>query len=312
MKILVTCPPMLKMIHEFESEITKLGFTATTPVFQQILNEKELLEIVPGHDGWIVGDDPVSRELLTELNKQGFRGLVKWGVGTDNVDLVACNELGIPFTNTPNMFGNEVADLAIGYLIALARETFQIDAGIRSGEWPKPTGVSLAGKTAAIIGFGDVGKRVAKRLLASELKVVAYDPFAETPQELKQVDRAEWPNRLEEADFLLVTSALTESSFHLVNSEAFTRMKQGIRIVNVGRGPVIDEEALEKALMVGKVYSAALDVFEVEPLPINSPLRQHPRCIFGSHNASNTREAVMRTSEFALHKLSEMINQTNV
>src|SRR5206468_3580903 len=110
--------------------------------------------------------------------------------------------------------------------------------------------------------------------------------------------------RVEEADFIVVTCALTPSSRHMVNAAALARAKQGVRVVNVGRGPVIDEPALASALQDGKVYSAALDVFEVEPLPGDSPLRQHPRCVFGSHNASNTADAVVRTSEIAIEKLA--------
>jgi len=117
------------------------------------------------------------------------------------------------------------------------------------------------------------------------------------------VQRERWPARLEEADFIVVSCALTESSYHMLNAESFGSVKHGVRIVNVGRGPIIEEAALEAALQSGRVYSAALDVFETEPLPLQSYLRSHPRCVFGSHNASNTTDAVVRTSEIAIEKL---------
>jgi len=102
-----------------------------------------------------------------------------WKIGVDNVDLAACNDLDIPIINTPDMFGTEVADKALGYIIALARETFDIDRGVRNCDWPKPRGISLAGRTVALIGFGDIGKNTAKRLLAAYMKVIAYDPVCQ-------------------------------------------------------------------------------------------------------------------------------------
>ena len=307
MKVLVTCPPMLGMIDHFQPLFEHHGMEVTAPKVVQTLSVEELIEIVPQHDGWIIGDDPATRGVF-EAGKAGrLKAAVKWGIGVDNVDFAACKELGIPITNTPNMFGAEVADIAMGYVIALARETFQIDDGVRRGEWPKPRGISLSGKTVALVGFGDIGRNAAKRMLAADMTVIAYDPFAADAPEMPDIERASWPDRLEEADFLVVTSALTASSKHLVDAARLARAKPGIRVINVGRGPVINEPALKAALASGQVYSAALDVFEVEPLPMDSYLRQHPRCVFGSHNASNTADAVARTSEIAIGNLAKFI-----
>lgn len=308
MKVLVTCPPMLGMIDTFRPLFEKHGVDVTAAKVVQTLSVEELKELVPQHDGWIIGDDPANREVFTAGKAGKLKAAVKWGIGVDNVDFIACKDLGIPIVNTPNMFGAEVADIAVGYVIALARETFQIDDGIRQGHWPKPRGISLAGRTVALIGFGDIGKSAARRLIAADMKVVAYDPFAPDRPEIAVVQRAEWPQRIEEADFIVVTCALTSSSRHMLNAEVLTKAKPGVRVVNVGRGPVIDELALESALQSGKVHSAALDVFEVEPLPLESYLRTHPRCIFGSHNASNTVDAVTRTSEIAIDKLVCFLN----
>lgn len=303
MKVLVTCPPMLGMIDTFRPIFEKHGVEVTAAKVVQTLSVEELVQLVPQHDGWIIGDDPATREVFTAGKAGQLKAAVKWGIGVDNVDFAACNDLGIPITNTPNMFGAEVADIAMGYVIALARETFQIDDGIRQGHWPKPRGISLSGKTVALVGYGDIGKSTAKRLLAADMNVIAYDPAAPDSPELSAVQRGTWPNRIEEADFILATCSLTPSSRHMVNADVFAQAKPGVRVINVGRGPVIDEPALEAALKSGQVYSAALDVFEVEPLPMGSYLRTHPRCIFGSHNASNTADAVVRTSEIAIDKL---------
>lgn len=314
MKVLVTCPPMLGMIDHFLPLFEQHGMEVTAPKVVQTMSVEELVELVPQHDGWIIGDDPATRAVF-EAGKAGrLKAAVKWGIGVDNVDFAACKELGIPITNTPNMFGAEVADIAMGYVIALARETFQIDDGVRRGEWPKPRGISLSGKTVALVGFGDIGRNAAQRMLAAGMRVVAYDPYVGDVAGVSGVrelgvERAVWPERLDEADFLVVTSALTASSRHMVNAAALARAKPGVRVVNVGRGPVIDERALEAALESGQVYSAALDVFEVEPLPMDSYLRGHSRCVFGSHNASNTVDAVVRTSEIAVGKLVDFLKK---
>jgi len=308
MKILVTCPPMLGMIDSFRHIFEEKGIELTAPDVVQTLSVEELKEIVPQHDGWIIGDDPATREVF-EAGKAGiFKAAVKWGIGVDNVDFDACKDLNIPIINTPDMFGGEVADIAVGYVIALARETFEIDRAVRGGEWIKPRGISLSGKKVALVGFGNIGQRTAKRLLALDLDIIAYDPFAKNNLSMPEVEREVWPTRIEEADFIVVTCALTKSSFHMVNADIFKRVKDGIRVVNVGRGPIIEETSLEAALKSGKVHSAALDVFEVEPLPIDSYLRTHNHCIFGSHNASNTADAVERSSHMAIDKLFNFLN----
>lgn len=309
MKILVTCPPMLGMIDHFKPLFEQYGAEVTAPKVVQTLTVEELKQLVPQHDGWIIGDDPATREIF-EAGKAGrLKAAVKWGIGVDNVDFAACKELGIPITNTPNMFGAEVADIAVGYVIALARETFQIDAGVRRGEWPKPRGISLAGKTVALVGYGDIGKNTARRLLAADMTVVAYDPYAPDDSAMPQVQRATWPQRIDEADFIVINCALTPSSHHMLNAEVLTQCKPGVRVVNVGRGPIIDEPALEAALESGHVFSAALDVFKTEPLPMHSTLRSRPRCVLGSHNASNTADAVMRTSQIAIRNLIKFLDE---
>lgn len=303
MKVLVTCPPMLRRIDTFRPLFDARGVEITTPPVVQTLTVDELLQLVPRHDGWIIGDDPATREVFAAGRAGRLRAAVKWGIGIDNVDMQACRELEIPITNTPNMFGGEVADVAMGYIIALARETFLIDRGVRAGKWLKPTGISLAGRTVAIIGYGDIGRSLARRLRAADMQVIAYDPAAATDSKPDGVSRATWPNRLSEADFIVVTCSLTASSQHMVNANTLALARPGVRIVNVARGPVIDEAALEAALETGRVHSAALDVFETEPLPLTSSLHRHERCIFGSHNASNTADAVDRTSQLAIARL---------
>lgn len=310
MKILVTCPPMLGMIKEFDPIFKNYNLDVTAPEVIQTLSVAELLRIVPEHHGWIIGDDPATREVFEAGKKGNLTAAVKWGIGVDNVDFQACKDLNIPIENTPNMFGGEVADIAVGYVIGLARETFFIHEEVKRGEWPKPRGISLSGKTAAIIGLGDIGLSVANRLLSMDMKVIGYDPSVKISDDFEgNINNIVWPNKIETADYLIITCALNNSSYHMVNEQIFTKVKKGLRVVNVGRGPIINEKDLENALKSEKVYSAAMDVFEVEPLPINSYLRTHPRCIFGSHNASNTIDAVIRTSKLAIDKINNFLKK---
>jgi D-3-phosphoglycerate dehydrogenase len=299
------------MIDNFRPLFANYNAEITTPDVVQTLSVESLKELVPEHDGWIIGDDPATREVFEAGQSGQLKAAVKWGIGVDNVDLVACKDLEIPITNTPNMFGGEVADVAVGYVIGLARQTFDIDRGVRNGDWPKPRGISLAGKTVALVGYGDIGKNIARRLLAADMHIVAYDPYAPEDKNIPNVERANWPERISESDFIVINCSLTPSSHNMLDARVLRQCKPGVRIVNVGRGPVIDERALEAALESGRVFSAALDVFEEEPLPLGSYLRSHPRCVFGSHNASNTTDAVVRTSEIAITKLMGFLGVSN-
>jgi D-3-phosphoglycerate dehydrogenase / 2-oxoglutarate reductase len=307
MKILVTCPPMLRLIDEFKPIFATKGIEIFCPDVVQTLSEDELIALVPQYDGWIIGDDPATQAVFAAGKAGKLKAAVKWGVGVDNVDFVAAKALDIPIANTPQMFGGEVADVAMGYVIGLARQTFAIDRSVRDGKWIKPAGISLAGKTVALIGFGDIGKHTAQRLLAAQMQVIAYDPYFQTVAGLDAVRSAQWPDRLAEADFIILTCALTLTNKHMLNAQTLAQAKPGVRIVNVARGPLIDETALIAALADGQVHSAALDVFEVEPLPENSPLRQFEQCIFGSHNGSNTVDAVRRASEKAISLLFDFL-----
>lgn len=308
-RALCTCPPMIGAIDSLRDEFTRRGAEVVCPNFRQTLSVEELIALVPQYDGWIIGDDPATAEVFAFGRAGRLRAAVKWGVGTDNVDFAGAKAAGFDVANTPGMFSEEVSDVAVGYLLGLARDLFVIDRGVRAGEWLKPSGSSLMGKTVALAGFGNIGRATARKLLAFGLKVIAYDPFFR-PDPALVVESAPWPERLGEADFVVLTCALTNSSRHMVNTATLGCMKPGVRIVNVGRGPLINERDLLAALESGHVASAALEVFEEEPLAEASPLRRFDRCIFGSHNSSNTKEAVQRTSLKAIELLFERLKRS--
>ena len=310
MKILITCPPMLRGIDRFRSIFSDRGLEIETPNVIQILTREELLELVPQFDGWIIGDDPATAEIF-EAGKAGrLKAAVKWGVGVDNVDFQACQRLDIPISNTPGVFGMEVADIAMAYVTALARQTFTVDAGVKAGKWPKPAGISLSDRTVALVGYGDIGRNTAKRLAAADMKVIVYDPFLKSQAESAGYRTQDWADSIHEADFIVMTCALTTQNRHMLNASVLNRCRPGVRIVNVARGQLIEESALFAALQSEQVHSAALEVFEIEPLPTDSPLRDFSdRCIFGAHNSSNTVDAVNRTSLKAIDLISGFLSE---
>ncbi len=309
--VLITCPPMLGQIDLFYDYAAERGLTLHPAKVTQVLSEDELKALLPGYDGWIIGDDPATRAVFAAGKAGRLTAAVKWGIGVDNVDFAACKDLGIPIINTPQMFGAEVADVATAFVIGLARQLFLIDRGVRAGQWLKPAGISLQGRRAAVVGLGDIGRNTVTRLQALGLKVVAYDPGVEGDAGIAGLERAVWPVGVEDMDFLVFTCALNKHNFHMLSAEVLARCKPGIRIVNVARGPLIDEAALIAALQSGHVHSAALDVFEVEPLPAANSLRGMERVILGTHNGSNTIDGVIRASHEAIDKLSGFLEGTS-
>lgn len=306
--VLVTCPPMLGQIGLFHGPAAEKGLTLHPAEVTQTLSEDALCALLPDYDAWIIGDDPATRRVFAAGRAGKLRAAVKWGIGVDNVDFGACRDLGIPVTNTPTMFGAEVADIATAYVIGLARALFAIDRGVRAGGWPKPAGISLAGRVAGVAGLGDIGRNICARLQALGMTAIAYDPAIEGDAGLPCLQRAAWPDRVGELDFLVLACALNDASRHMLDAGVLARARPGLRVVNVARGPLIDEAALVAALREGRVHSAALDVFEEEPLPADSPLRGMERCIFGTHNGSNTVDAVIRASEEALTRLAALLD----
>jgi D-3-phosphoglycerate dehydrogenase len=309
MKVLVTCPPMLGMFSEFIEPAKAFGIELVAAQTTQVLSVEELIALVPLYDGWIIGDDPATKQVFEAGLTGKLKAAVKWGIGVDNVDFTACKELNIPIINTPNMFGGEVADVALAFLLGLARETYFIDREIRNNcGWPKPAGMSVAGKTVGVVGFGDIGKSTVKRLSGFDVNVTVYDPGVEGDQGFSFVQRKSFPDGLEELDFLIFTCALNQHNFHMLNADTLSKLKPGAKVINVARGPLIDEQALIAALQSGQVSAAALDVFEEEPLAADSPLRAMPQCIFGSHNGSNTKEGVRRATIEAMTKIAGFLH----
>ena len=300
---------MLRLVDRFQDAFAEQGWEVTTPEITQQLEPEALIKLLPEHDGWIIGDDPASAAVLEAGRAGRLRACVRWGIGTDNVDFAAAKRLQIPVINTPGMFGKEVADLALHYLTGLLRRTYEIDRGVRLGQWTKFAGTSLASLNVGLAGYGDIGRNFARRAAAADMNLTIYDPGV-SAEEMAPHRSAVWPDGLAEVQVLVLTCALTESSRHMLNADTLAALPRGAYIVNVARGGLVDEPALESALALGHIAAAALDVYETEPVPPSSALLANPRCIFGSHNGSNTIEAVERASFRAIKIMSEFLAET--
>jgi D-3-phosphoglycerate dehydrogenase / 2-oxoglutarate reductase len=304
-RVLITCRQMQNCLDEFSERFSEHDLEIDAPEVVQAPTEDELIELIGEAEGMIAGDDPLSARVLEHAKR--LRIISKWGVGTDGIDRAAAERLGIRVTNTPAVFGNEVADVAAGYIVLLARKLHLIDASVRDGGWLKIEGRSLAGKTLGVVGFGDIGQAVARRGAGFDMHVCAHDvdERALALAAERGVDACELGELLSRSDFVVLCCPLTEQTRHLVNEDSLALMPPGAYLVNVSRGPLVDEPALVRALRSGHLAGAALDVFEEEPLPADSELRGLDGCVFGTHNASNTREAVLRASERAFDNLLE-------
>ncbi len=304
-KILVTAPPVVLQADRYRHKFIERNMEPIFIASDQQVPEETLLESIGNFDGWMLGDDVCNREILSAGKLGRLRAALRWGAGFDNVDSQAARELGIPIENTPGTFANEVADMALGYLIGLARHLPQVNQGVFNGQWLKPVGSSLAGKKVGIVGLGVIGQAVARRLQVLEMQLVGFDPMAPINHEI-DIEIKIWPNGLAELDYLILACPLTKDNFKMINSVVLQNIKTGCKIINVARGGLIDEKALIAALREKKVAAVALDVFEVEPLR-NLELLEFKQNLYGSHNASNTIEAVDRTTAIAIEKLYKLL-----
>ncbi|XP_059304034.1 D-3-phosphoglycerate dehydrogenase 3, chloroplastic-like [Lycium ferocissimum] len=235
----------------------------------------------------------VSREIF-ESSGGRLKVVGRAGVGIDNVDLAAATEHGCLVVNAPTANTVAAAEHGIALLTAMARNVAQADASIKAGKWlrNKYVGVSLVGKTLAVMGFGKVGSEVARRAKGLGMHVIAHDPYAPADRARAiGVELVSFDEALASADFISLHMPLTPATKKILNDETFAKMKKGVRIVNVARGGVIDEDALVRALDAGIVAQAALDVFTVEPPPKDSKLIQHENVTATPHLGASTTEA---------------------
>ncbi len=301
--ILVTCRQMQVELPRHRERIEKLGYEVVAPelVGQQLFTAAELLEYSERLVGIIAGDDELDRNFFDGATK--LKTVIRWGIGMDSVDHEAARDHGVTVRNTPGVFRDEVADSAFGYILNLTRGYIAVDAGVRRGEWPKVEGITLAGAQLGIVGLGAIGREIAKRGKGFRMNVVASDPFVDAAQ--TGVSIVDLDKLLATSRFIVLACPLTPQTIHLINAERLALVRPDAYLVNVARGPIVRENDLIDALKGGRLAGAALDVFEVEPLPLDSELRTLPNVVLGAHNASNTREGVVRASNAAVDFLIE-------
>jgi len=258
------------------------------------LSEQELIGIIPPFGGLIVRSQTrVTADILNAAAK--LRVVGRAGVGVDNVDVEAATRRGVVVLNAPGGNTISTAEHAFSLLLAVARKIPQADANVRSKNWDKKTfeGVELYNKTLGVIGMGRIGSELSRRAIAFGMRVVAYDPYLSATRarslQVELVD--ELDDLLASADFISLHTPLTAETRHVLDAARLQKTKRGVRIINCARGGLIDETALVQALADGHIAGAALDVFEIEPLPPDSPLRSAPNLVLTPHLGASTAEA---------------------
>ncbi|MFC5604580.1 phosphoglycerate dehydrogenase [Sporosarcina koreensis] len=256
------------------------------------LSKEDLLERIKGFDALLVrSQTQVTREVIEAASNLKIIG--RAGVGVDNIDLDAATEHGIIVVNAPDGNTNSAAEHTIAMLTALARKIPQAFNSLKNGEWDRKSfiGVELKNKTLGVIGLGRIGAEVAARAKGQRMNVIAYDPFLTEEKAQKMgIGFGTVGDVLKAADFITIHTPLLKETRHLINEEAFAKMKDGVQIINCARGGIIDEDALYGAIVSGKVAGAALDVFEMEPF-VDHPLLTLPEVIATPHLGASTVEA---------------------
>jgi D-3-phosphoglycerate dehydrogenase len=270
--------------------------------------DSPLEEIVGDYDALIVRSaTKVTADIVERATKLKVIG--RAGVGVDNVDVDAATRRGIVVANAPESNVVSAAEHAVGLLLALARNIPQAHAALVEGRWERSKwgGVELADKVLGVLGFGRIGRQVARRALGLQMKVVAYDPFvsAERFRELG-VESATFDEVLERAEFLTLHLPLTDETRHSIDAAALGRMRDGARLINAARGELVDEDALVAALESGKLGGAAVDVFSKEPY--DGPLLRAPNIVVTPHLAASTEEAQDRAGVIVAEQVAAALD----
>ena len=263
------------------------------------LTAPESASLVGGIDGWIAGLDEIDASVIAAADR--LKVIARYGVGFDRVDVAAATRRGIVVANTPGANSAAVAELTVGLMLTLGRRICQANQAVRSGQWPRIAGAGLAGKTVGLVGFGSIGRAVARRLSAFGCLVLVADPFV-SPEAVSGCGARLLPldALLPASDFLCLHAAVTPATAGMVNDLFLRKMKPGAFLVNTARGELIDEEALGRAIESGRLRGAALDCFRREPPAADHPLLRLPQVMVTPHTGAHTDEAVNAMGRMAL------------
>jgi D-3-phosphoglycerate dehydrogenase len=263
-----------------------------TPPVNERLSEEELLAYAGQFDGAVCGDDRYTERVLAACAPR-LKVISKWGTGIDSLDREAAARMGIQIRNTPNAFTLPVADSVMGYMLTFARRLPWMDRAMKSGEWKKIPGKSLSECTLGVVGVGNVGKAVLRRARGFGMKLLGNDIVPIAPDFLVEngVEMTALPDLLARADYVSLNCDLNPTSRHIMRAETLAMMQPAGVLINTARGPLVHEAALIAALQSGRIAGAALDVFEVEPLPDDSPLKQMDNVLLAPHNSNSSPAA---------------------
>ena len=259
-------------------------------------------------DAVLAGGQIYDAEVLEALSPR-LRIIARFGIGYDNVDLDCAAKLGVAVTNTPGAMSGGVADLAISMMLNIGRQLNRFDQNIKTGGWDlRYTGCELEGKTVGIVGFGNIGQRLAKYLIGFDCRILAYDIEFPESHGLPNVKRSDLDTIARESDYVSLHLPLTKDTRGIINRDFFAKMKHSAYLINTARGGVVAEKDMIEALKNRRIAGAALDVFEKEPLPADSELRGFENCLFTPHIASFTFETVSRSSFQAIDNIDDLFS----
>lgn len=302
----MTAPYMLPLVERFKPVFDKYGIELIVANVQERMEEEDLLEYAGQFDGTICGDDKYTPRVI-EACAPRLKVISKWGTGVDSISAEACSKFGVKLGRTPNAFTTPVSDTVLGYLLAFVRRQPWMDGAMKHGVWEKIPGKTLSECTLGIIGVGAIGKTVTRRAKAFGMKVLGTDIVevdhvfvTETGIQMISLDEL-----LAQSDFVSVNCDLNPTSYHLINEKILGKMKPSAVLVNTARGPIVDEKALVAALQSGQIGGAALDVFEQEPLPQDSPLLKMDNVMLAPHNANSSPAAWERVHWNTIKNLVE-------
>ncbi|GLI50332.1 2-hydroxyacid dehydrogenase [Tepidanaerobacter syntrophicus] len=271
------------------------------------LTKQQMLELCSDVDGVIVGLDPMDKEVLRNARK--LKAISKYGVGLDNIDLNVAQELGIKVRRAEGANTRSVAELAIGLFFALSRNIPKAVINVKDGRWDRAIGTEIGAKIVGIIGFGAIGREVAKMASGLDMEIMAYDPYFNDIELIKamNVKMTSIDEILEKADFITLHLPLNEETNKIINSKTLSKMKQTAYLVNTARGELVDEDALYNALKNGIIAGAAQDVFSHEPPDKQNKLLALDNFILTPHIGAYTKEATERMVATSAKNLIEML-----
>lgn len=308
-KLMISAPYMQPVPEPCRRTLEEQGAEIVVVKVNERLSEEELLQVIADFDAVICGDDRFTERVLQAATR--LKVISKWGTGIDSIDQDACRRLGIALRNTPNAFSEPVADSVLGYLLCFARQLPWMDREMRNGVWKKIPGVSLRECTLGVIGVGDVGKAVVRRATAFGMTVLGND-IRDLPDDFLRESGIEMVSKEEllgRADFVSVNCDLNPTSRELLDEQAFALMKPSAVVVNLARGAIVKESSLIKALLEKRIAGAALDTYEQEPLPLESPLLAMPNVLLAPHNSNSSPAAWQRVHENSVRNVLEVLGE---